>query len=83
MYPRIIIDGVPDSHTRDFIILSIIEFVFLCEIFIRFFLQQRNEQGRSQNLELPLVMENYIKTKFLVDIFIFIPFGFIGTKWVH
>lgn len=75
--------GTPDMEKLSFWIMVCVEFIFLLEIIFGFFLQAKNEEGKSMQQPLVQVSENYIKQKLLLDVAIVIPLGEIGAQLVH
>ena len=42
---------------------------------MKFFLQRLDEEGKSEKLPLEMVAVNYLKTDFIIDLIVLIPFG--------
>ena len=59
------------------------EFVFVLEIILGFFLQETDEEGIPLNQSLSQVSQNYLKNKFLFDVFILIPLGEFCSTLIH
>ena len=74
MYPTI------EGHL--FYLMAIVELIFALEIIFGFFLQPVNELNIPLNLCLQSVIENYIKTKLLMDLICIIPFGYIAASLI-
>lgn len=81
-YPYYIIVDVPEYYSKIFWLIIGVECVFIIEIMLGFFLQETNEQGIPQEQPLSMVIENYFKKRFILDVIILIPIGKIASELI-
>jgi len=55
--------------------------IFAFEIIMKMFLQNLDEEGKSERLPLEYVTLNYIRSDFLTDLIAFLPLGGIFSSF--
>lgn len=60
-----------------------VEFVFLVDIIIQFFLQKKDEEGKILKQSLQQISENYLRGNFMMDVIIFLPLGWVATILIN
>ena len=80
MYPYYSVNGFPVLWSTQFIFLVFLELVFGFEIILKFFLQELDEKGQSLYFPLEIVATNYLRSEFLIDLFVLLPLGGIFSE---
>ena len=79
VYPYYTVFEFPGINSSVFWWIMISEFVCLINIILNFFKQELDEQGQSKNESLEIIALKYFKSRFLFDLFLIGPIGYLSS----
>ena len=75
-YPYFMIAGI-ELHSHRFNWMIAFETIFLLEIGVNFFKQELDEEGNSKLEPLEVIAYRYLRSNFIIDTMVLIPWGFL------